>query len=504
MKRFVKRPFVERLAQAGLLGAVGLFSAVPLFGEEGAERSSVFHRKVVQADGKGLPVILQPIQPIAGEADQAPAGETPPPPTAPPAAATTQGTEAPAEADAEEAPPAGPWGLTDVFTDACGTNCLKDNRWKLGGNLVQSLTFNFSSPRDRFNGPVTSTDRSNDYQMNQFWLYAERATQTGECKDWDFGGRFDALYGTNARFTTETGLEDNINRQHSFYGLALPQFYVEAAYKSTKTKIGHFISPVGYFTVDMTQNFFNTIPYAFQYGEPFTHTGILTTWTASDTFVVGGGVTRGWNNLDGSGLGSRNAGFIGTATYTFADKSTLVWVTMWSQEPTLNAGDPHNSGRYFQTLVYSRELAENWNYVAQSDFGGQGNTNNAVGGGTSRWYGLIQYIFWTQSECVTWGFNFEWFRDEAGSRVGGFLPNLPNTPASTRTRGLDIARAGFVGNFYQMTFGPKWNINKNMFLRPNFRVDWYGDSPNAAGLLPYGDGTKRSQGILGTDLAILF
>ena len=109
----------------------------------------------------------------------------------------------------EPAPPA-PWSLTDLWDCEDGTNVLKDNQWKIGGNIDQSFTANWSSPRDRFNGPVTWTDRSNEYQLNQAWLYFERATDTTK-KDWDLGGRFDGFLGSNARFDTETGLENNIS-----------------------------------------------------------------------------------------------------------------------------------------------------------------------------------------------------------------------------------------------------------------------------------------------------
>jgi len=408
----------------------------------------------------------------------------------------------PPEEAAAETPPA-PWGLTDLFDDEEGKNWLKDNQWKIGGNLDQSFTGNWSSPRDRFNGPVTWTDRSNEYELNQAWIYFERATDTTK-KDFDLGGRFDGFFGSNARFDTETGLENNnfkFNNNHAFYGFALPQFYLETAYKKLKIKWGHFISPVGYFTVDMTQNFFNTLPYTFQYGEPFTHTGALATYTVNDRWTLGGGVVRGWDNFDGSGAGTRNLAAIGQATYTWEDKSSLYYFGIWSNEP--NGFGVDHSSRYLQTLVYSKPLSEKLNYVAQSDFGIQTNTNNAVGGGTSRWYGFNQYLFYVANEKVTWGINFEWFRDEEGFRVGGFLPVLPGTPSTVATRGLPLNRVGYVGNFFQATWGPKWQFHKNMFLRPNMRWDYF-NGVATTGLLPFGDGNKRYQGILATDLVIVF
>lgn len=435
-----------------------------------------------------------PLPPPEGAKTQ-PEGDGPPMGTNPIVAAE-KAAEPPAEQAAEA-----PWELTNLFGDGSGGNWMKDNQFKLGGNIDQSWTGNFQSPSDRFNGPVTWTDRSNDYQLNQAWIYIERATDTTK-QDFDIGGRFDAFWGSNARFDTESGLEvPRINGHYAFYGWALPQFYIETAYKNVKIKWGHFISPVGYFTVDMTQNFFNTLPYTFQYGEPFTHTGNVGTWTINPEWTVGWGVVRGWDNWNGAGSGSHNLNGIAMVTRTWEDKSSLYWFAIAGTNA--NGFGIDQSSRYLQTVTYSKPLSEQWNYVAQSDFGIQDNTNNAVGGGTSKWYGLNQYLYYTQNDNWQWGINFEWFRDEEGYRVGGFLPNLPSTPATVATRGLPTNRVGYVGNFFQTTFGPKWMITKNMFLRPNLRFDYF-DGVATTGLLPYDNGNKHWQGILATDLAILY
>ena len=73
---------------------------------------------------------------------------------------------------------------------SCGPlgSFLECNGIKVGGWLAQGFTWNPDSPRNRFNFPLTFNDRSNDYQLNQFYLYAERAVNTEGCC-WDFGGR---------------------------------------------------------------------------------------------------------------------------------------------------------------------------------------------------------------------------------------------------------------------------------------------------------------------------
>ena len=396
-----------------------------------------------------------------------------------------------------------PFTLTDLFTDDCGNNHFKDKGWKLGGNLAQSYTMNFNNPSNRFNGPVTWTDRANDYELNQFWLYAEKATDTSK-KDWDFGGRADVLYGTNARLTTESGLETPHLDGPGIYGLAIPQFYAEMAYKKLKVKVGHFISPIGYFTVDTTQNFFSTIPYTYQWGEPFTHTGAMATYQFTDEFVVSSGLIRGWDNFAG---GNHQLGNLTTWAYTFKDKSNLAQVIVASQEP--NAFNQYTQ-RYYQSLVYTKPIDDNWTWVSQSDFGTQ--RNATVNGKQANWYGYNNYLYYKVNDKWTWGANFEWWRDEEGYRVASFLPSSFPSGITGAPTGVpaSVLPGGYAGNFYQTTVGPRWypTGKPNFFIRPNFRYDWYSGqfdtTVNPGGVKPYGDGNKNSQALFITDVCITF
>lgn len=414
---------------------------------------------------------------------------------------TPAGNAAPAEAPAPSEPAAAdevPWTLTDLFDDDCGKNHLKENRIKIFGNLAQSYTVNFQSPRDKFNGPVTWTDRSNEYQMNQLWLGVERATDTSE-NDWDVGGRVDLNYGTNARLATQSGFEPHDYYGRSFYGLNYPNAYAEIAYKKLKVKAGRFVSPIGYFTVNTVDNFFNTIPYTYQWGEPFTHTGIWASYQVSDKLAVTSGVIRGWDNFDNH---NPHLGYLGTWGYTFEDKSNLTHVFMYSMEP--NAVFDFTP-RYYQSLVYMKSLTEKLNYVAQSDLGVQ---NNALANGKSaQWYGVNQYLFYTINDHWSIGFNFEWWRDEDGFRVAGFLPSDLPSGITNHARGFPTNRFGYAGNFYQITCGPKWypTASKNFFVRPNVRFDWYqGQANNPGELRPFDDGTKDYQSLFVMDLVLLF
>jgi len=380
----------------------------------------------------------------------------------------------------------------------------KERGITIGGWTAQSYTWNPGRPADRFNGPVTWTDRSNDYQLNQQYLYVERATNT-DGDGWDIGGRADGMFGTDARFTTAAGLETGINNNgNRFYKTAFPQFYGEVAYNNLKVKMGHFYSPVGYFVVPTINNFFNSLPYTFQYGEPFTHMGMLATWTMNDHWTIGSGFIRGWDNFGGF---NPNLGYLGTLTWTGDANDSLAFVYIQDHEPDANsvgvtppAGGRVFTSRYLHTLVYSKQFDDNWTWVAQSDLGVQG---AAFGPGTrtARWYGLNQYLFYKVNDSWTWGVGYEWFRDEAGFRVGNLFPSAYGPSSS----GNPVA-AGFAGNFNQCTVGPQWRPNgsKNLMVRPNARWDWYGGSRNGAAQLPYDSGTRSQQFILGTDVVLIY
>lgn len=425
-----------------------------------------------------------------------------------------------------------------------------------GGNLVQSYTYNPNHPADGYNGVVTWPDRANEYQLTQAWTYFEIPTDTSK-KDFDIGGRVDVMFGSSYRWATTAGFEDKIFKTNtgqgglasSMYGLAIPALYLDVAYKAFKLRVGHIVSPVGYNTIDTTQNPTPFIPYTYQYGEPFTHTGAWLYWEVNKKLTVMGGVTRGGDNWDGSGVGSKVPGFLGTLTYIWDDKSQIDWVVHVSKEYNYKSqanstevtkseekcadstGALNNfpcsgyynkdaglySWRYFQTLVYKRNLTSSLQWVLQSDFGVQkvadikeanaGNLNKEI---TAMWYGANTYLIHQTFSTLQFVFNLEWFRDTAGVRVGYVLPTLASNKTGVAGMGTaQTSRANYIGNFYVVGFGPKWQPQKNFFVRLMGRYDYFdGTALNASATngsaLPFFDGNKRDQVVVALDAAFLF
>lgn len=132
----------------------------------------------------------------------------------------------------------------------------------------------------------------------------------------DWGFKFSAFYGTDARFTHSFGLWDL--ETHSPYQFDITeangQAHLPVVFSGgIDVKAGIYSTPIGYEVIDATGNFFYTHSFIFNYGIPLKHTGVITTshvngfldlWFGVDTGVNGFLPTRsGDNNSSGAILG---------------------------------------------------------------------------------------------------------------------------------------------------------------------------------------------------------
>jgi hypothetical protein len=376
--------------------------------------------------------------------------------------------------------------------------------WTIDGWLAQSFTFNPSRPRDGYNGPVTWPDRANEYQLTELYGTIQN-TELLSGEGWSLGARVDLLYGSNYRFVTSAGLESQWNNDRE-YGFAIPNAYAEITFGDVTAKVGHFTSPVGYCAIGTKTNFFQVLPYTFQYGEPFTHTGALATAQLRSDLTVGLGIIEGWDSTANwssesrgqpSNAWNRHVGALLTATKSgvlTADDS-LAYVGVWSSEPDLSGIG--REPRYLQTLVWSLPLAADWLWVVQSDFGYESHALTSAGGGAAQWYGLNQYLLWTLGDAWQLGANLEWFRDDDGFRVVGSAPSFGSP------RGRSFGRGPFRGNFYRAMLGANLTLHPNVTLRHAVVFDVF-DGAAAAGLQPFDDGGRDDQWLFTVDLLLSF
>jgi hypothetical protein len=389
----------------------------------------------------------------------------------------------------------------ELFDDCC---CLKSKSIVLKGFIDQGITFNSRGPDDRFNGPLTFNDRAGEYQFNQLYLYAERTANT-ECQPCDWGFRVDALYGTDWRFTPAVGLEIEAdgtrdwNQSHRFYGLALPQFYAAAKLNDLEVRFGKFYTTAGYEVVPSTGNFFYSHLYTHQYGEPFTHTGVMFMYTVSDNLTVHACIHEGWDQFEDI---NDDPALLAGFTWTSSDKKTTFAYSMtWGDEAN-HLFFTNTQNRYYQGIVFTRQVGEKLKYVAHSDYGVQEEVSGA-GTPDAEWYSISQYLIYTVNDCLSYGFRYEWFRDDDGFRVFGvgsaeFAAGVPSP--------MGFIGGGYAGSFQDISLGINYKPNANLLLRPEVRYDWYNGL--ASGVngrpLPFGDGNEDSQFMFAVDAIITF
>lgn len=398
---------------------------------------------------------------------------------------------------------------------------VKDSRIEFGGWIHGGATFN-PSQTNGFNGPVAFADQANRFQLNQFNLFLQRPV-ISETNKWDFGGRFDFLFGTDAIFTQAFGVPtfdvnsgEPLKRNNwdldlccastKTYGIALPQAYLEAHVPIGKNglnlKAGHFYSPTGFETIPAPDNFFYTRAYSFNAGEPFTHTGLQANyavnnnWSVSGSAVTGsatGGWDGGWNRQLG------NWGGVFGITWTSDSQATSLNITGTYGETSVRSNEPW--GMY--NIVLQHRINPKTQLVLHYVHGFADGVllnnlkyTNVVK--DAQWIGFVTHLYYDLTENVSLGARGEWFRDRDGFRN----PSPFRVAAATNiVNGIPVSYAGSLSSvtiapadYYAATVGINWKAAKTLGLRwdsikklnirPNIRYDRV-DAYHAAAYRPF-------------------
>ncbi len=353
-----------------------------------------------------------------------------------------------------------PWKL---FDGSCG--------WNVGGwsnvGYYNANTFNNFNNYDI--GKV---------QLQQQWFYAEKVAD-GSC-GLGLGGRVDYLYGTDGPDTQAFGIPnghwDNSwdNGSGGFgtnqgYGHALPQAYVEVAYENLSFKVGKFFTIIGNEVVAATGNFFYSRQFTFYNAEPFTHTGVLSTYKVDDDTQLYNGWVSGWD----SGYERNGSAYLGGFKRTLSDTSSLVYATALGR-----FGKTTGEDGYLHSVIYTNNLSDNLTYISQTDLL---YTSNNQGSTERNTFGNINYLIYKVNDCVSVGQRFEWFNYGGNSALFHGHQN---------------------DELYNYTFGINYKASANLMLRPEVRYVW--DHTDPADRFGWLENGKSSQAIFGTDMIFTF
>ena len=416
---------------------------------------------------------------------------------------------------------------------------FKDKGIEVGGWVHGGATFNPSHSTGGFNGPVTFNDRANQFQLNQFNIFLQRAV-VSEGKSWDLGFRADFMFGTDAIFTQAYGnpVADvnsgaNLTSRGSWdldlccnssrtYGIALPQAFVEAYApigNGLNVKAGHFYTPIGYESVPAPNNFFYSHAYTMQYGEPFTHTGVLTNYTVNKnvTFMSGGITGSGTGGWDGNfNRQMDNWGGIGGLTWASDDKRSSANISGTGS----TASSRSNSFWGMYSIVLKHMITPKTHFILQHDHGYADNVLVAGAAKQAQWYGINTHMYYDLLPDFSIGVRGEWFRDRDGVRVvspgrvsAATYINDTGGYSSYAAHGGQAFAVAVPADYYAVTIGANWKPAKRMKvdwkpvqqlnIRPNIRYD-RADGLNNTAYRPFGGGLSKDQVLFSLDFMLPF
>jgi hypothetical protein len=335
-----------------------------------------------------------------------------------------------------------------------GGDCCLDEPWTLFGNDNcrginiggwTAVGYHTANTNFSFN------DYADRVQLHQQWLYAEKVADGS--KGLDFGARIDYIYGTDGPDTQAFGI-DNGHWDTDFdnggaYGHAIPQLYGEVAMGDVSAKVGKFYTIIGNEVVAATGNFFYSRQLTFYNAEPFTHTGILSTYKLNENTETFAGYAMGWDSgfedngdLYLSGFNSQLSDDV-SLTYTSAlGRFGEQGFTSFLGRNALNGGNERGVNH---SMILSAALTDKLTYVNQNDYLF---TNDANGLGLRNTFGSIHYLVYQLNDCWGVGSRSEWF-------------NISSEAAGIRN-----------ADVYNQTLGVNYRPTSNLVLRPEVRWVW--------------------------------
>ncbi len=410
------------------------------------------------------------------------------------------------------------------------------------GVIEAGLVVNPDYPSNGLNFGSLFTDKANSLMLNQFQVTAIRPIDSTS-KDYDFGFKFQGIYGSDARYTHFLGeLDYAIDGRYQLDVVEanvqahLPWF---AGYLSggIDVKVGQFVTLLGEEVIDPTGNPFYSHTYIFNFGLPLKLTGAQFVAHVTPEIDVYAGANTG-NNTGFGWPGDNNnaAGFEGgIGLNLLGGKLTVLAATnIGPQNPATPLGDltclcyPSDTFRYYNDVVVTYKGIDKLTLIGEGNFV-HDDTHQFSSGASG--YGAAGYAIYALTDWLNVQGRAEVWRDNEGFYVsstgvdgnfnfvnaehgfpnygattfpgaigffGGFPPAGTFAPPTTYlelTAGLSIS-APPIPNYFNI---PKDYWISSVTVRPEVRYD---SSLNDTA--PFDVSTKGHQWTFGGDILVKF
>jgi hypothetical protein len=295
----------------------------------------------------------------------------------------------------------------------------------IGGILATTYTYDLNDPKGHNNviGLRAFDKDHNTFSLDLFQLQVSRAP--GEngvgfvakvnfgkvaermAADWNGSG----IIGDTAEEQNDVELEEGYI---TYNPPSLPDFQVKA---------GKFVTLLGAEVIESPLNPNISRSLAFGFAIPFTHTGLLTSYTFSPQIKVIGGVVNGWDNVVDSNDGKS---FTGSVAFTPVDQFALSVNGLYGAEQP-NRGD---SKRGVVDVVATIKPVDNLAFILNYDYGNETDLGppgaNGIftkGNNTAEWNAFSGIVTYDLPDQLILPIGFavrgEYFDDSDSTRLGG-------------------------------------------------------------------------------------
>ncbi len=388
-----------------------------------------------------------------------------------------------------------------------------DPRVKFSFLLETGVTASTGAPNDNQLFGRLFDDRNAEPLLNQATFTVERALAPEPGK-FDYGFKFQALYGSDARYVNPTGEFENLT--HYRNNFAIVEAYGNLHFPVLTSggidlKLGQFASPESVETIYPTGNTFYSHSYIFNFGVPFQHLGGVATLHVNKYLDIYGGVVRGANvGLldDPNDVPSGIAGFTVTllegkvvlAANTAVgpeNPNLFQHVPVLKGNGSINTIDTNSALRYYNNVNLTWKITDALTSLTDTAYLQDDGLHAEA-------YGVSQTFTYQINKYVTASVRGEIFRDDDNDFVlqfaanddydnaeRGILNNIdPRTVSAPSTRGT---------TYTATTFGVQVKPIDHLLIRPEIRYDQV-----ISGSGPFTDSTQHHQFTGGIDVVVTF
>jgi hypothetical protein len=424
-----------------------------------------------------------------------------------PAAERGLGGGAPTEEEAEEEAAASPASVSTLLMRALK---MTNSPVRVYGWIQNSFTGNANGNGNGFNFGVNPNFKSNQWMGNQYYLVVENPLELNDTVN--FGFRVDNMIGNDWQFNFMQGLFNGAFPPGHFPGYDLSQLYGEVHLPiltpgGLDVKGGLWYTLAGYEQVPAIARPLLSVPYMFNYGQPFRHVGVVTTLHLTPRLNLFNGPINGWDRWIDQNY---RWGYIGGFAWTSRDSRTQVAFTcVWGPDqfphflrnnqaiyPTGYFNIPGQAGRpdpgyaTNDRTLFTTVITHKWDaqdklvQIIESDQGWELNVPGLASLGKN-----------ARPETGTW-FSFgNWFLYKFGNPATSKVTGVWRSEVFWDPQG---ARTGAPNTYNEITLGAIYKPKDYIWIRPEARYDWV---PHGT---PYSNGTRSSQLTLGFDVIFLF